>query len=55
MVVIKKFNDWKITGNQEVIRNFSQDRKFYKVHLEKDGKKTTLYFDRMGNRMKRMG
>jgi len=50
-----EYSDWKMTGNQEVIRNFSEDRKYYKVHLEKDGKKTTLYFDRLGNRMNRMG
>ncbi|MGM0586908.1 MAG: hypothetical protein ACQETE_00695 [Bacteroidota bacterium] len=47
------YQGWTITGNQEVIRNFKEDQKTYKVTLAKDGKKKTVYFDRMGNEKKR--
>lgn len=49
-----EFAGWQLTGNQEVIRNFKADRKTYTLHLEKDGKKKTVHFNRMGEKVKRL-
>jgi hypothetical protein len=47
------YQGWRVTGDQEIIRNFKEDRKTYKVTLAKDGKKKSVYFDRMGKEMKK--
>lgn len=51
----EEYKGWTITGTQEVIRDFKEDKKTFKVSIEKDGKKKTVYFDRMGNKVKRRG
>ncbi|WP_142713501.1 hypothetical protein [Fodinibius sediminis] len=35
----KEYKGWKVTGDQEIIRNFREDQKIYHVHLERDGDK----------------
>lgn len=49
----QEYAGWTLTGNQEVIRNFREDRKYFKVNLQKDGKKKTVYFNRSGEKAKR--
>lgn len=50
-----EYKGWNLVGTQEVIRNFKEDKKTFKVYLQQDSKKKTEYFDRMGNKVKRFG
>lgn len=49
----QEYAGWTLTGNQEVIKNFKEDKKYFKVYLQKDGKKKTVYFNRVGELTKR--
>lgn len=48
-----ELKSWKITKNKEFIRDYRQDKRIYRVYFEKDGKRRTQHFDRMGNKVKR--
>ncbi|MGM0589184.1 MAG: hypothetical protein ACQETE_12255 [Bacteroidota bacterium] len=48
------YKGWKLTGNQEIIRNFNNDRKAYRLTLKKEGKKKVVFFDPKGNKIKRV-
>lgn len=52
-VISTEYAGWNITGDEEVIRNFDDNRKYYKVLIEKDGENQTLYFDPMGKKVNR--
>ncbi|SMO49161.1 hypothetical protein [Fodinibius sediminis] len=49
----EEYKGWKVTGDQEVIRDFREDRKTYKVYLQRNGEKKSVYFDPMGNKVRR--
>lgn len=50
-----QYKGWAVVGDQEVIRDFSQNKKYFRVNLESQGKKAVLYFDHLGNQMSHKG
>lgn len=49
----KEYPGWKVVGDLVVIKNFDENKKYFKVELENGGQKQTAYFDHLGQKTTR--
>lgn len=47
-----EYPEWKITGDQAVIRNFDDNTRYFEVYLEKEGESKTVYYNSVGEKVK---